>query len=190
MDRAKIRESATSNQRLAMHLTVNGTRHELDVPGHERLLATLRDRLELTGTKLACGRGECGACTVLVDGRAAYACLTLSAACQDRDVITIEGAPSAPALMALQRAFIAHDAAQCGYCTPGQLVAAAALLARTPLPCREDVVAGMSGNLCRCGTYPRIVDAVLDAAGALRTSGEVADDAPADMSRPRHQAAP
>ena len=153
-----------------MRLTVNGIAHQLpsELPGHETLLATLRDRLHLTGTKLVCGRGECGACTVLLGERdapaLAYACLTLTAACDGVAVTTIEGVGRADALHPVQAAFIDHDAAQCGFCTPGQILAAIALLARTPAPSEAEVVAGLSGNLCRCGTYPKIVRAVLAAA--------------------------
>lgn len=154
-----------------MRLTVNGQPVSADPPGSATLLDLLRDTLALTGTKRACDRGECGACTVLVDGRPVYACLTLAHGCDGQAVRTIEGlgAPDAP--HALQEAFVAEDAAQCGFCTPGQLMAAAALLATTPDPTDEQVVAAMSGNLCRCGTYPKIVRAVRRAAATLRGPG-------------------
>lgn len=147
-----------------MRLTVNGASHDVTAPGHETLLTTLRDRLQLTGTKLVCGRGECGACTVLLDGTSVYACLTLTAACDAREVTTIEGVGREDALHPVQRAFVEHDALQCGFCTPGQILAAVALLREIPNPTKADVVRGMSGNLCRCGTYPKIIDAVLAAA--------------------------
>lgn len=146
-----------------MRLTVNGRDHEFQAPGEVTLLEILRDRLELTGTKLVCDRGECGACTVLLDGETVYACLTLAAACDGARVETVEGlaAPGAAgALASLQRAFIAHDAAQCGFCTPGQLVAAHALLERNPRPTDDEIREAMSGNLCRCGTYPKILSAI------------------------------
>ena len=150
-----------------MQITVNGNTHHLDVSGHETLLELLRDRLGLTGTKLSCGRGECGACTVLLaDGRApraVYSCLTLAAACAGAAVTTIEGL-GGESLHPLQQAFIAHDAVQCGYCTPGQILAASALLARTAAPTESDIRTAMSGNLCRCGTYPNIVLAIQDVA--------------------------
>jgi xanthine dehydrogenase YagT iron-sulfur-binding subunit len=151
-----------------MRLTVNGASHDLAAPGHETLLATLRDRLELTGTKLVCGRGECGACTVLLDGTSVYSCLTLTAACAGRAVTTIEGIGRDDALHPMQQAFITHDALQCGFCTPGQILAAIDLLRDVPNPTEADVIRGMSGNLCRCGTYPKIVQAVLEAAQAAR----------------------
>lgn len=152
-----------------MQINVNGTPHHVDVAGHETLLDVLRDRLSLTGTKLSCGRGECGACTVLLDDgrggrrRAVYACLTLAAACESAHVTTIEGLGDGT-LHPLQRAFIERDAVQCGFCTPGQLLAAAALLEQAPHPSEAEIRAAMSGNLCRCGTYPNIVLAIQDVA--------------------------
>jgi aerobic-type carbon monoxide dehydrogenase small subunit (CoxS/CutS family) len=157
-----------------MRLTVNGTSHDIAPEGHETLLALLRERLHLTGAKLVCGRGECGACTVLLDdaegGGAVpvYSCLTLASACAGCAVRTVEGLAHAGALHPLQEAFIEHDALQCGFCTPGQLLAAAALLAAHPEPTEDEVRRAMSGNLCRCGTYPRIVAAVV-AAGRRTT---------------------
>jgi xanthine dehydrogenase YagT iron-sulfur-binding subunit len=148
-----------------MRLTINAGEHELALHGHETLLAVLRDRLQLTGTKLGCARGECGACTVLVDGRPAYSCLTLAAGCEGQ---SIEGLASGDSLHALQQAFIDHDALQCGYCTPGQLLSAAALLARDDSPDGDAIRRAMSGNLCRCGTYPKIARAVQTAAAAMR----------------------
>ncbi|MGH7668689.1 MAG: (2Fe-2S)-binding protein [Gemmatimonadaceae bacterium] len=153
-----------------MRLTINGDAYEVAASGAESLLGVLRGRLALTGTKLACGRGECGACTVLLDGKPAYACLTLAAACEGVAVTTIEGMGRPDHLHALQKAFIKHDALQCGFCTPGQIMAAAALLAENPRPSEDDVRRGMSGNLCRCGAYPNIVKAVLDAAAQLEAT--------------------
>jgi aerobic-type carbon monoxide dehydrogenase small subunit (CoxS/CutS family) len=151
-----------------VHLTVNGRPVSVDPPGSTTLLDLLRDTLALTGTKRACDRGECGACTVHVDGRPVYACLTLAHGCAGQDVRTIEGLGNPDAPHALQEAFAAEDAAQCGFCTPGQLMAAAALLATNADPSDDEVVAAMSGNLCRCGTYPKIVRAVRRAAASMR----------------------
>jgi aerobic-type carbon monoxide dehydrogenase small subunit (CoxS/CutS family) len=154
-----------------MRLIVNGASHEVAAPDHERLLTTLRERLHLTGTKLVCGRGECGACTVLIDGAPAYSCLTLTAACDGREIGTIEGLAHDGRLHPVQQAFIDHDALQCGFCTPGQILAAVALLDRRPHPTEDEVRRGMSGNLCRCGTYPKIVRAVLAAAEGENRNG-------------------
>lgn len=156
-----------------MRITVNGTHLDLPVESHETLLDVLRERLALTGTKLSCGRGECGACTVLLakpgaDRRVVYSCLTLASALENCAVTTIEGlSAEAGGLHPLQQAFIAHDAVQCGYCTPGQILAATALLDRSSSPSAEDIRAGMSGNLCRCGTYPKIERAIEETARRL-----------------------
>lgn len=158
-----------------MRITVNGIAHELEVAGHETLLGVIRDRLALTGTKLSCERGECGACTVLVaqNGvrRSAYACLTLAASVDGADVTTIEGLARDGELHPLQKAFIEHDAVQCGFCTPGQLMAATLLLEQNASPSEADIRAAMAGNLCRCGTYPKIVKAIQDVAGQQRQHG-------------------
>jgi xanthine dehydrogenase YagT iron-sulfur-binding subunit len=150
-----------------MRLTVNGRVHDLEPGPAFTLLELLRGRLALTGTKIACGRGECGACTVQLDGEVVYSCLTLAAACDGATVVTVEGlagesssGAAGRSLSPLQLAFIAKDAAQCGFCTPGQLIAAQTLLERNPDPTDDEIRAAMSGNLCRCGTYPKIVAAV------------------------------
>jgi aerobic-type carbon monoxide dehydrogenase small subunit (CoxS/CutS family) len=145
-------------------LTVNGREREIAVGVQETLLTVLRERLHLTGAKPGCERGECGACTVLVDGQNVYSCLTLALACEGRRVTTIEGIASGGDLHPLQRAFVTHDAVQCGFCTPGQILAAIALLEREPAPSTQDIAHAMSGNLCRCGTYPKIVDAIQEVA--------------------------
>jgi aerobic-type carbon monoxide dehydrogenase small subunit (CoxS/CutS family) len=149
-----------------MRLIVNGANHEVTAPAHETLLTTLRERLNLTGTKLVCGRGECGACTVLIDGVSVYSCLTLTAACERQAITTIEGVGRDGALHPVQTAFMDEDALQCGFCTPGQVLAAIALLSTEPHPTDDDIRRGMSGNLCRCGTYPKILRAVRAAANA------------------------
>jgi aerobic-type carbon monoxide dehydrogenase small subunit (CoxS/CutS family) len=150
---------------MPVEVTINGRRHELDVPGHRSLADVLRDELGLTGTKTACREGTCGTCTVLVDGRPVLACLTLAAACDGRSVRTVE-AEGDELLERLRAAFIATDGLQCGYCTPGQLMSALALLEQTPHPGHEQIVRAMSGNLCRCGAYEGIVEAVEMAAAA------------------------
>lgn len=150
---------------MRVSLTVNGRTHEVDAPLDERLLTTIRDRLDLTGTKLVCGRGECGACTVLLDGKLAYSCLTLTHACTSQEITTIEGVGTPESMNRVQQAFVSHDAAQCGFCTPGQVLAAMALLERQPHPDDEAITRGMSGNLCRCGTYPNIRLAIKSLSG-------------------------
>ncbi len=147
-----------------MKLTVNGRERELEIEPGMSLLRVLRDRLHLSGAKPGCERGECGACTVLLDGQSVYSCLTLGHACEGRSVTTIEGVANGAELHPMQRAFIAHDAVQCGFCTPGQILAAIALLERDHAPSRENIVQAMSGNLCRCGTYPKIIRAIEAAA--------------------------
>lgn len=157
---------------------VNGRVHDvLPTPG-ERLLNVLRDQLYLTGAKYGCGHGECGTCTVLVDGRLTYSCITLAESCDGSSVTTVEGLADGATLSALQRAFVAHDAAQCGYCTPGQLVAATHLLAQNAAPDEAAIRTGMSGNLCRCGTYPKILSAIAAVArGEFHNTATSAADA-------------
>jgi xanthine dehydrogenase YagT iron-sulfur-binding subunit len=148
-----------------MILRVNGKDHDVTPGPIESLAETLRDRLHLTGTKLSCGRGECGSCTVLLDGHTVYSCLTITNACAGASVTTIEGLAAPGGLHPMQRAFIDHDAVQCGFCTPGQVLAAVALLAETPAPDESQIRRAMSGNLCRCGTYPRIAAAIRSVSG-------------------------
>jgi xanthine dehydrogenase YagT iron-sulfur-binding subunit len=143
---------------MQLRLTINDQPHELDVEPHRALADVIRTDAALTGTKVACGEGTCGSCTVLVDGRAVLSCLTLAAACNGADVRTVEDGDDL--LRRLQTAFTAEDAFQCGFCTPGQLLSAVALLRRTPRPTTDEIRAGMSGNLCRCGAYPAIERAV------------------------------
>jgi len=152
-----------------LHVTikVNECSVALDVPLTETLLTSLRDRLQLTGAKRGCNQGVCGACTVMLDGVAVRACLSLTANCEGQSVLTIEGAGADRAIAALQDAFIEAGALQCGFCTPGQLIAACALLEQNPDPSVEDVQKGMSGNLCRCTGYNKIIDAVRTAARKL-----------------------
>jgi aerobic-type carbon monoxide dehydrogenase small subunit (CoxS/CutS family) len=145
-------------------LQVNEEAHELDVAPQRRLVDVLRDDLGLTGTKVGCAEGACGACAVLLDGRAVASCLLLAVAAEGHEVTTIEGL-SRDGLTALQDAFATEDALQCGYCTPGQIVSASALLAGTGQPTREEIRVALAGNLCRCGAYPKIERAILRASG-------------------------
>jgi aerobic-type carbon monoxide dehydrogenase small subunit (CoxS/CutS family) len=144
-------------------LVVNGEAHELEAPADRRLLDVLRDELGLTGTKEGCGEGACGACAVLLDGRPVNSCLVLAAAAEGRPVTTVEGI-GRDGETPLQRAFVEEDALQCGYCTPGQIVTATALLERSPAPTLAEVRDAMAGNICRCGAYAGIERAVLRAA--------------------------
>jgi aerobic-type carbon monoxide dehydrogenase small subunit (CoxS/CutS family) len=144
-------------------LEVNGQQHVVQIGGR-RLLNVLRDDLDLLGTKLACGEGACGACGVLIDGSPVNSCLLLADAAVGHEIVTIEGLSTGRASSLLE-AFVAEDALQCGYCTPGQIVSATALLERTRQPTREQIHEAMSGNLCRCGAYPKIERAILRAAG-------------------------
>ncbi|MDE0520662.1 MAG: (2Fe-2S)-binding protein [Boseongicola sp.] len=148
--------------------TVNGDAHELLCDPRETLLDALRDRLELTGAKEGCGTGDCGACTVLLDGRPVCSCLVLAAEAEGHEVRTVEGIADGEELHPLQRKFIEHAALQCGICTPGILVAAKALLERNPDPSETEVRYWLAGNLCRCTGYDKIIRAVLDAAGEMR----------------------
>ena len=147
-------------------LTVNGRGRSIEVAAHHTLLEVLRDDLGLTGTKECCLVGECGACTVLVDDVSVDSCLMLAVEADGASVTTVEGLASGDRLHPLQAAFLRTGAAQCGFCIPGQLVAAQALLASTPHPTRPEVEEGLAGNLCRCGGYGQIIDAVLAAAEA------------------------
>ena len=135
---------------------MNGERHDLDVPVDASLADALRDAIGLTGTKVACNEGHCGACTVLVDGVPVLSCITLAHRVDGREVTTIEGLRDHP----MVNAFVRADAVQCGFCTPGQIVSAVALVESTPEPSAEEIRHRMAGNLCRCGTYPKIEEAI------------------------------
>jgi isoquinoline 1-oxidoreductase subunit alpha len=149
---------------MAFTIRINGTPHTVDVDGDTPLLWILRDVLGMTGTKFGCGVALCGACTVLVDGVPARSCVAPIAAIGEKSISTIEALGATPIGQALQRAWIDLDVVQCGYCQSGQLMSAAALLAKTPKPTDEDIDATMSGNVCRCGTYQRIRAAIHKAA--------------------------
>jgi len=176
-DRNKVQGASTTEtlsvagpDAFLIALDVNGRRHDLVVEPRVTLLDALRERLGLTGTKKGCGQGTCGACTVLVDGRRVNSCLTLAVMTQGRPVVTVEGLPGLlglpeGALHPVQAAFVRHDGYQCGYCTPGQVVSAVALLSEGHAGSDEEIREWMSGNLCRCGAYANIVAAVRDASG-------------------------
>jgi xanthine dehydrogenase YagT iron-sulfur-binding subunit len=157
--------AVTTDVLISLTASVNGVPYELGVAGHDTLLEVLRERLALTGTKKGCDQGACGACTVLVDGRRVLSCLMLAAQCDGCEVTTIEGLGSETQLHPLQSAFVRHDALQCGYCTPGQIMSAVALLDEGRAGSDDEIREFMSGNLCRCGAYPNIVAAIRDVAG-------------------------
>ena len=169
---ATFPEPATSSERepgvphSAIQFTINGAQRRVDVEDRWTLLELLRDHLGLTGSKLGCDRGECGACTVLMDGKPVYSCSQLAVWADGSSVQTVEGLSLKGKLDPLQEAFIEHDGPQCGFCTSGQLMSAKALLAVNPHPTRTQVKAAMTGNLCRCSNYNRYVEAVLAASAA------------------------
>ncbi|MCR4424847.1 MAG: (2Fe-2S)-binding protein [Firmicutes bacterium] len=150
---------------MRVKFSVNATAVSVDVPDDERLVDTLRTRLRLTGTKEGCGIGECGACTVILNGLAVNSCLVLTTSCQEAEITTVEGLACGEALHPLQQAFIDHGAVQCGFCTPGMLLSAKALLDRNPNPSRDEIRKAISGNLCRCTGYEQIVRAIESVAG-------------------------
>jgi aerobic-type carbon monoxide dehydrogenase small subunit (CoxS/CutS family) len=152
-------------------LSVNGIDRRLRVEPRTTLLDALRDHLGLTGAKRVCDCGECGACTVLIDGEAVYGCMTLAIECEGHEILTIEGLADGDRLHPVQQAFLDADGYQCGFCTAGQILATKALLDRNPDPDREEIRRGVSGNLCRCGAYLKIFRAVAQAAVALHEEG-------------------
>jgi carbon-monoxide dehydrogenase small subunit len=154
--------------KLPISLRVNGQAHSIEVHAHHTLLEVLRDQLTLTGTKECCAEGECGACTVLMNGRAVNACLVLAAETDGEEVVTIEGLAANGRLDPLQSAFLEKGAVQCGFCIPGMIMAAKYLLSENPHPSVAEIKVGLAGNLCRCGGYSKIVDAVAAAAGVER----------------------
>lgn len=152
-------------------LLINGRRHRLLVEPRWSLLFVLREKLGLTGTKVGCERGECGACTVLINGQPRYACMTLALEAEGKEITTLEGLMKGEELGSVQQAFLEHDAFQCGYCTPGQIMAVDGLLRSNPDPSLEEIRQGLSGNLCRCGAYEHIFKAVRRAADLRRGKG-------------------
>lgn len=170
-------QAAPSPATSSIEPTVNGVRARLDVEPRETLLDVLRDRLELTGTKSVCTMGNCGACTVTLDGAAVYACLVLAVECDGREIGTIEGVADGETLHPVQRAFIERDAFQCGYCTSGQIMSLKAMLDTVEAPAEADVRRAVSGNLCRCGAYRHIIEAGRQAAGLTPETTSPAVDA-------------
>jgi carbon-monoxide dehydrogenase small subunit len=150
---------------MEIRLTVNGLARAVDVGPDALLVELLRDGLGLTGTKVGCGHGECGACTVLLDGEPVNSCLVFAAQCRGRSVVTIEGLAESGELDRIRDAFVETGAVQCGYCTPGMAMSAYALLSSNPNPTRDDIVEAISGNLCRCTGYVKIIDAISKVAG-------------------------
>ena len=146
-------------------LNVNGKKMTVDVDSTVSLLSVLRNNLNLTGSKYGCGEGQCGACTVLLDGQPIRSCTTQVGRAAGKQIVTIEGLEKDGQLQPLQEAFIKADAMQCAYCTSGMIVSASALLSKNPKPSRDEIVTGMNGNICRCGTYQRIIEAIQMASG-------------------------
>ncbi|MGB6472847.1 MAG: (2Fe-2S)-binding protein [Candidatus Sulfotelmatobacter sp.] len=151
----------------AIHLSINRHAYTLDADPQTSLLTVLRDHLDLTGSKYGCGEGQCGACTVLVDGKAQRSCITRVGAVTGKQITTIEGLAAGDRLHPVQQAFLDEEAMQCAYCTSGMIMSAVSLLAVNRHPTRDEIVDFMEGNICRCGTYPRIVSAIQRAASAL-----------------------
>jgi nicotinate dehydrogenase subunit A len=147
-----------------IRLTVNGSSHTVDADAQTSLLSVLREQLDLTGSKYGCGEGQCGACTVLIDGKAQRSCITKVGTVSQKQITTIEGLASGEQLHPVQEAFLEAGALQCGYCTSGMIMSSVSLLRRNPEPKESEIIAFMDGNVCRCGTYPRIVSAIQKAA--------------------------
>lgn len=146
-----------------MELLVNDKKYIVEALAGESLLSVLRDRLDLTGSKYGCGEGSCGACTVLVNGTAARACITPAGSVAGKRITTIEGLGNNGSLHPVQQAFLKVDVFQCAYCAPGMVMSAVSLLEKNPKPSRQEIIQGMQGNICRCGTYPRVVKAIEEA---------------------------
>ena len=152
-----------SGSKKHLELTVNGRKVEANIDHHMTLAEFLREEMDLTGTKVGCNRGECGSCTVIIDGIAVYSCTMLAVEAHGKEVLTIEGLADEGELHTLQKTFIEHDALQCGYCTPGMILSVKALLDKNSEPTERDVRTAIDGNSCRCGSIPNIIEATLDA---------------------------
>ena len=166
-EKAADAQTGDAVERATIQLNINGKPYQVEVEARTTLLTVLRDgidtsgdNIDLTGAKLICDRGECGGCTVMVDGKSVYACMMLAMDAQDKQITTVEGLADGDNLHPVQEAFIQHDALMCGFCTPGFVVSSAALLSENAKPTLEEIKVGLSGNTCRCGTYPFIFDAV------------------------------
>lgn len=155
-------------RRTTVEMNVNGVQYRKEIPNHTTLLQFLREDLKLTGTKMGCDRLQCGACTVVVDGRNVYSCTVLAVEANDAEVLTIEGLAKDDALHPLQQAFVEHSGYQCGFCTSGQIMAAKAFLDRTPRPTEDQVRQALGGNLCRCAAYKKILESVMAASRAMQ----------------------
>ncbi|HET6179264.1 MAG TPA: (2Fe-2S)-binding protein [Candidatus Sulfotelmatobacter sp.] len=154
----------------SLHLAINGRDYSVDADPQSSLLTVLREQLDLTGSKYGCGEGQCGACTVLIDGKAQRSCITRVGSVAQKQITTIEGVSSGEQLHPVQQAFLEAGALQCGYCTSGMIMSAVALLKRNSAPKENEIIGFMEGNICRCGTYPRIVSAIQKAAKVLNAS--------------------
>lgn len=155
---------------MQINLIINKKPYTLDLKGHETLMEVLRDYLSLTGTKTACQETECGTCTVIINGKAVLSCITLAANAQGDDITTIEGLAQGDALHPVQQAYVDYGSVQCGFCIPGMIMASVALLEKNPQPTQEEIEYALDGNICRCGGYPKIFEAVREAGKKMKNS--------------------
>jgi xanthine dehydrogenase YagT iron-sulfur-binding subunit len=168
-DERPILDQVRGPGKVPIQLQVNGTLYPLDVEPRRTLLDVLRVDLHLTGSKKVCDMGDCGACTIILDGKAVYSCMMLAIECEGHQILTIEGLSEGGKLDPIQQAFVDHDAFQCGFCTPGQIMAVRALLDRNPKPTSDEIREAVAGNICRCGAYLRIFEAAEAASSAYAT---------------------
>jgi aerobic-type carbon monoxide dehydrogenase small subunit (CoxS/CutS family) len=167
----QVQSQPAEEKRREVRLKVNGQDHRVEVEDHWTLVEVLRDHLSLTGTRVGCDRGECGACTVLLDGKSLYSCSYLAVWAEGKEILTVEGLALGDQLDPLQEAFIEHDGPQCGFCTSGQLMSAKALLNQNPNPSEEEARQAMAGNICRCSNFNRYMEAVLATSGKESSRG-------------------